>query len=94
MEKLGPDGFDGIAILGSAPSSTLLALFNDPSWSIWCTSPSVFATIASKRSDVWFELHRFLPYPPGNNGQAGTRPWFSPEFRQFLREYKGTVYMT
>lgn len=92
--KLGPDGFDGIAILGSAPSSTQLAPFNDQKWAIWCTSPSVFATVASKRSDVWFELHRWLPYSPGQSGQAGTRPWFSPEFRQFLREYQGTVFMT
>lgn len=92
--KLGPEGFEGIAIIGSAPSSTLLAPFGDPKWSIWCTSPSVFATAASRRSDVWFELHRWLPYAPGNSQQAGTRPWFSPEFRQFLREHKGPVFMT
>ena len=92
--KLGPDGFKNIALIGSAPSSTLLAPFNDPEWSIWCTSPSVFATVASKRSDVWFELHRWLPYKSGNAGAAGSRPWFSPEFHQFLKEYKGPVYMT
>lgn len=92
--KLGPEGADKIAIIGSAPSSTLLAPFNDPSWTIWCTSPSVFAQLQGRRADVWFELHRFLPYQPGNNGAPGTRPWFSPEFRQFLREFKGTVLMT
>ena len=93
--RLGPEGFDKIAIIGSAPSSTLLAPFDDPSWAIWCTSPSTFAQVASrKRADVWFELHRWLPYDPGQSGAPGTRPWFSPEFRQFLREFKGTVYMT
>lgn len=92
--KLGPKGFDKIAILGSAPSSTMLAPFEDKSWAVWCTSPSVFASVASKRSDVWFEVHRWLPYPPGNSGKPGTRPWFSPEFRQFLREYQGPVFMS
>lgn len=92
--QLGPQGFDKIAIIGSAPSSTLLAPFDDPSWSIWCTSPSVFATVASRRSNVWFELHRFLPYLPGQNNKAGTRPWFSPEFKSFLQQYLGPVFMT
>ena len=89
-----PAGVDKIAILGSAPSSTLLAPFGDPSWSIWCTSPSVFAAVASRRSDVWFELHRWLPYKPGCSGSPGTRPWFSPEFHAFLKAYPGPVYMT
>lgn len=93
--KLGPDGFDKIAIIGSAPSSTLLAPFDDPSWGIWCTSPSTFAQVAArKRADVWFELHRWLPYEPGQSGAPGTRPWFSPEFRQFMRDFQGPVYMT
>ncbi len=94
MKRLGPQGFDKIAILGSAPSSTLLAPFDDPDWAIWCTSPSVFATCGAKRSDVWFELHRWLPYKPAQLGAPGTRPWFSPEFHAFLKAYQGTVFMT
>lgn len=92
--RLGPEKFDKIAVLGSAPSSTLLAPFDDPSWAIWCTSPSVFATCGAKRTDVWFELHRWLPTQPAKSHAPGTRPWFSPEFHQFLKEYKGTVFMT
>lgn len=92
--RLGPDGFENIAVLGSAPSSTLLAPFADPSWSIWCTSPGAFAQVADKRTDVWFELHRWLPSSPGKSGAPGTRPWFSPEFHQFLAQYKGTVFMS
>lgn len=92
--KLGPDGFDKIAIIGSAPSSTLLAPFNDPNWAIWCTSPSTWAQLAGRRADVWFELHRYLPYPPAQSQAPGTRPWFSPEFHAFLRDFKGKVYMT
>lgn len=34
------------------------------------------------RSDRWFEVHRWEP------GKA----WFSPEYTQFLREYRGPVY--
>jgi len=46
--RLGPDGSRKIALLGSAPSSTLLAPFNDEAWSIWCTSPSVFAQLQGR----------------------------------------------
>ena len=96
MEKLqvGPAGFEKIAIVGSAASSTLLAPFDDPSWSLWCCSPAVFAQVASRRSDVWFELHRWMPYSPGRSQDAGVRPWFSPEYTQFLASYKGPVFMT
>lgn len=94
-QKLGPDGYDKIAIVGSAMSSTLLAPFREPGWAIWCTSPATFAAVANlRRADVWFELHRWLPYEPGEQGQPGTRPWFSPEMRQFLREFRGPVFMT
>lgn len=92
--NLGPETADKIAILGSAQSSTLLAPFNDPTWAIWCTSPGTFAQTADKRTDVWFELHRWLPSDPGKAGAPGTRPWFSPEFHQFLSKYQGPVFMT
>jgi hypothetical protein len=92
--KLGPDGFTSIAIIGSAPSSTLLAPFKDPAWSIWACSPGSFAAIASQRADVWFELHRWLPYQPGQIGAPGTRQWFSPEFTAFLQQFAGPVFMT
>lgn len=96
MEKplLGPAGFDKIAIVGSAISSTLLARFDDPTWAIWCCSPAVFAQVAARRSDAWFELHRWMPYAPGQSGAPGTRPWFSPEYALFLKSHKGPVFMT
>lgn len=52
-----------IAICGSAPSSAGLAPFADPSWTIWACSPAAVQFI--KRSDVWFELHPFIPGQPG-----------------------------
>ena len=43
-----------IALLGTAPSSRLLAPFHDPSWEIWACSP---ANCDLPRSDVFFEIH-------------------------------------
>lgn len=82
---LGPKDFKKIAIVGSAPTSTLLAPWNDPEWAIWCCSPAIYPV--AKRSDVWFELHRFLPYPPGKPNEPGTRPYFSAEFAEFLNRH-------
>lgn len=82
---LGPKDSDKIAIVGSAPSSRLLAPWDDPSWAVWGCSPALYPV--AKRTDVWFELHRFLPYPPGQPGKPGTRSFFSPEFCEFLNRH-------
>ena len=92
--KLGPDGYNKIAIIGTAPGSMTLAPFDDPSWSIWACSPGAFPYCASKRSDVWFEPHRWLPTAPGLPGAPGTRPWFSADFHTFLGAHKGPVFMS
>src|SRR5580698_10373126 len=44
-----------VAMIGTAPSSRMLAPFNDPSWKIWACSPGNMNTLP--RVDVWFELH-------------------------------------
>lgn len=43
-----------IALLGTAPSSRLLAPFKDPSWEIWACSPD---NMDLPRIDVFFEIH-------------------------------------
>jgi hypothetical protein len=43
-----------IAVMGSAPSSRMLAPFQDLSWEIWACSPPNFDL---PRVDAWFELH-------------------------------------
>lgn len=43
-----------IAILGTAPSSRLLAPLRDPEWEIWATSPP---NMDLPRVDAWFEIH-------------------------------------
>lgn len=44
-----------IALVGSAPSSNLLAPFHDPAWQIWACSPDNIRILP--RVDLWFELH-------------------------------------
>jgi len=92
--KLGPEGYTKIAVLGTAPSTVELAPFKDFSWSIWGCSPGLYPICAKARSDVWFEPHRWLPTPVGQFGKPGTRPWFSPEFHEFLAQHKGPVFMS
>ena len=90
-----------IALIGSAPSSILKgpyqdashqaytggkvqlyppAPFIDQTWEIWGCSPGAFGQVP--RATRWFEVHRWEP------GQA----WFSPEYCQWLREFRGPVY--
>lgn len=50
-----------VALIGTAPSSRMLAPFNDPAWTIWCCSPGNMNVIP--RVDLWFELHGNLLWP-------------------------------
>jgi hypothetical protein len=91
-----------IAVLGSASSSVNRAPFKDSQhaawmqgrveslqqahdavpgdWDIWGCSPGCWAVCP--RATRWFELHRW----------ETNVPWFSPEYVQFLRSFKGPVY--
>ncbi len=90
--KFGPDGFENIAIIGSAPSSVRLAPFNDPKWAIWGCSPGAYGH--TTRSDLWFEIHRWEPAQPGFPFDPTAQPWFSPEYCDFLRRHPGVVMAT
>lgn len=92
-----------IAVMGSAPSSIEQAPFKDKSfaqfqqgkpapqyppsaaindeWDIWGCSPGLFG--AAERATRWFELHRWEP----------GKQWFSPEYVQWLKDFKGPVYV-
>ena len=89
---LGPPGFDKIAIIGSAHSSTLLAPYRDPSWAIWGCSPGVYG--AAPRKDVWFETHRWEVQEPGFPQDPHAKPWFSPEYVRFIEQFPGPVFMS
>jgi len=55
--------------------------FRDESWEIWGCSPGAAQSV--RRATRWFEVHRWEP------GQA----WFNQGYCQFLREFKGPVYV-
>jgi hypothetical protein len=92
--KLGPEGFDKIAIIGSAPSSVRLAPYGDKTWAIWGCSPGAYGEIPYGRSDVFFELHRWEPSTAGDPRDPANKPWFSPEYVRFLEQHQGPVYMS
>jgi hypothetical protein len=50
-----------IALIGTAPSSRMLAPFADPSWKIWACSPGNMDVLP--RVDLWFEIHGNLLWP-------------------------------
>lgn len=93
-----------IALIGSAPASVGRGPYRDAAfqrfidarpvlemshipfasdqWEIWGCSPGVYGV--AERMTRWFELHRWEP------GQA----WFSPEYCDFLRAFRGPLYTT
>ena len=72
-----------VALIGTAPSSRMLAPFNDPSWQIWACSPGNQNTLP--RVDVWFELHGNLHWP--ENASYGL------PYIEWLKTLKIPVYM-
>jgi hypothetical protein len=50
-----------VALIGTAPSSRMLAPYGDPSWKIWGCSPGNMNQLP--RVDLWFELHSNLLWP-------------------------------
>ena len=89
---LGPEGFDSIAIVGSAISSVQLGPWHDPKWAIWGVSPGAYGVIPHKHAHAWFELHRWEPQIPGYANDPAAKPWFSPEYVEFLNRFDGPVF--
>src|SRR5882762_7812767 len=58
-----------VAIMGTAPSSRLLAPFGDPTYTIWGSSPGNMGDPGSNPAalprlpDAWFEIHTNLLWP-------------------------------
>lgn len=72
-----------IALIGTAPSSRMLAPFNDPSWKIWACSPGNMNSLP--RVDVWFELHSNLLWPEHES--------YGKPYIEWLKQQKFPVYM-
>jgi hypothetical protein len=71
-----------IALVGSAPSSRLLAPFDHPEWQIWACSPDNAGVLP--RIDCWFELHADLDWPEN-------RAWAHP-YLDWLNQQAFKVY--
>ena len=72
-----------IAVIGTAPSSRMLAPYNDPSWTIWACSPGNMGALP--RADAWFEIHGSLLWPENKH--------YGEPYIKFLSELKIPVFM-
>jgi hypothetical protein len=57
-----------IACIGTAPSSRMLAPYNDPTWQIWGCSPGNMSALP--RISAWFEIHGTNLLEPENKAYA------------------------
>lgn len=72
-----------VAIVGTAPSSRMLAPFNDPTWKIWVCSPGNMNVVP--RVDAWFEIHNNLLWPEHRH--------YGEPYLKWLNEQSFPVYM-
>jgi len=72
-----------VACIGTAPSSRMLAPYNDPSWTIWSCSPGNMGVIP--RADAWFEIHGNLLWPENRH--------YGEPYIQWLRQQTFPIYM-
>jgi len=72
-----------VALIGTAPSSRMLAPYGDPSWTIWACSPGNMKQIP--RFDAWFEIHANLLWPE--------HAAYGPPYLEWLKTLTCPVYM-
>ncbi len=72
-----------IAIIGTAPSSRMLAPYSDNSWTIWACSPGNMGVLP--RVDAWFEIHGSLLWPENKH--------YGEPYIEFLKKLPIPVYM-
>ncbi len=73
-----------IALIGTAPSSRMMAPFNDPSWTIWACSPGNQNVLP--RVDAWFEIH-------GTNLLWPENKHYGEPYIAWLKQQKFPIYM-
>lgn len=78
-----PAGPLKVAMIGTAPSSRMLAPYNDPSWKIWGCSPGNMNVLP--RVDVWFELHSNLLWPEHES--------YGKPYIEWLKQQKFPIWM-
>jgi len=72
-----------VALIGTAPSSRMLAPYNDPSWQIWGCSPGNMNSLP--RVDLWFELHSNLLWPEHES--------YGKPYIEWLKQQAFPIYM-
>lgn len=72
-----------VALVGTAPSSRMLAPFGDNSWQIWACSPGNQGILP--RVDAWFELHGNLLWPENQH--------YGVPYIEWLKKQPFPVYM-
>jgi hypothetical protein len=72
-----------VALIGTAPSSRMLAPYSDPTWKIWACSPGNMNMLP--RVDLWFELHSNLLWPEHEN--------YGRPYIEWLKNQQFPVYM-
>jgi len=78
-----PEPYLKVALIGTAPSSRMLAPYNDPSWQIWGCSPGNMGVLP--RYDVWFEIHGNLLWPENKH--------YGEPYLNWLRQQTCPIYM-
>lgn len=73
-----------IALVGTAPSSRMLAPYRDPTWTIWGCSPGNMNTIP--RVDAWFEIHGVALNDPED-------AHYAPQYIQWMNNLPVPLYM-
>jgi hypothetical protein len=74
-----------IALIGTAPSSRMMAPFNDPTWTIWACSPGNQGSTLP-RVDAWFEIH-------GTNLLWPQNEHYGRPYLEWLKQQKFPIYM-
>lgn len=72
-----------VALIGTAPSSRMLAPFADTSWKIWACSPGNMGVLP--RVDVWFEIHGNLLWPENKH--------YGEPYIEWLKKQTFPIYM-
>ena len=73
-----------VALVGTCPSSRMLAPYNDESWTIWACSPDN-AFGRTPRVDAWFEIHGDLEWPESVE-------WGAPAYLDWLKKQTFPIY--
>jgi hypothetical protein len=68
-----------VAIVGTAPSSRMLAPYGDPEWTIWGSSPGNTGVSQIPRIDAWFEMHCNFLWPENKHYGEPYLQWLNAQ---------------